>query len=100
MYLPKGTEFIVPKTGNKKYTALVPISGKIKRVSFGDRRYEHYEDRVPVHMGGGEWKHLNHLDKDRRRDYRNRHKNVLKGDGTPAYKTKYTPAFFSWYFLW
>jgi hypothetical protein len=33
--LPKGTKFEVPPSGNKKYTATIPIRGKMRRVSFG-----------------------------------------------------------------
>ena len=34
--------------GNKKYTALLKEkkTGKIKKISFGDKRYQQYEDKV------------------------------------------------------
>ena len=48
--------FIVPKKGYKKYIALIQTNGKIKRVSFGDRRYQHYRDII------GHWNHLDHND--------------------------------------
>lgn len=77
----------------KKYTAVLP-SGKF--VHFGDRRYQHYKDQTPLRL----YKHLDHNDKRRRKNYRTRHRGVLLKNGTPAYKKKYTPAWFSYYYLW
>ena len=94
--LPKGTKFIVPKTGNKKYTALIPIDGKIKRVSFGDRRYEQYKDSTPVKK----WSKSDHGDKTRRASYRARHGSMKCADGKKCITKKYSPAWFSYYFLW
>lgn len=47
----------------KKYKALVDG----KWVHFGDRRYQHYKDKI------GFWRRLDHGDKDRRRRYIARH---------------------------
>lgn len=92
----RGVRFVVPKTGNKKYTAILP-SGK--RVSFGDRRYQHYKDSVPKRLGGGKWSRLDHMDTDRRNRYRKRHSKVMSGNKV-AKNIKYTPAWFSWHYLW
>lgn len=100
MYLPKGTKFIVPKTGNKKYTALIPLHNKIKRVSFGDRRYEQYKDSVPKKYGGGKWTHKNHSDPCRRKSYRSRHGALTCNNGKKCISVKYSPAWFSYHFLW
>lgn len=90
--------FIVPKNSYKKYTAIIPPelsgTGREKKVSFGDRRYEQYKDSVPRAQGGGKWSRLNHLDTSRRASYRARHS---AGD---YYKVKYSPSWFSYYFLW
>ena len=94
--LPKSIRFIVPKSGNKKYIAILPDG---RRVAFGDRRYQHYADKVPVRLGGGKWKKKDHKDAKRRANYRARHRSVMKGR-KPAYQVRYTPAWFSWYFLW
>ena len=55
--------------GNKKYTALLKEkkTGKIKKISFGDKRYQQYEDKVLK-----VYSHLNHYDKKRRDLYRSR----------------------------
>ena len=63
---------------------------KWKTVTFGDKRYQQWRDNSPMRL----YKHLNHNDPDRRRNYRNRH-------GAQGYqKKKYTPAWFSWHYLW
>lgn len=101
MKLPKGTKFEVPKSGHKKYTAIIPLKdGKTKRVSFGDSRYEHYKDQVPKSMGGKRWSHKDHLDKNRRENYRKRHGALKCKNGKKCISVKYSPAWFSYYFLW
>lgn len=55
--------------------------------SFGDIRYEHYYDKF------GFYSKLNHLDKDRRRSYRQRHANDNIDD--PEYA-----GYWSWKYLW
>jgi len=97
----RGVKFIVPKGGYKKYTAIIPLpNGKTKRVSFGDRRYEHFKDRVPKRQGGGQWSNLDHNDRDRRTRYRSRHTGIKTKSGKPAYLVKYSPAWFSMNYLW
>ena len=57
---------------NKKYKAQVFKDGqKIGTYHFGDKRYEHFKDKI------GLYKDLNHNDKDRRRLYQARHKEGL-----------------------
>ena len=67
----------------KKYMAKVGD----RWVHFGALGYEQYHDKI------GLYKHLDHNDKSRRKRYRNRHRS------TP-YNVKYTPAWFSWNYLW
>lgn len=100
--LPKGTRFVVPRVGNKKYTAIIPQRGGTpeRRVSFGHRAYQHYKDQVPKSMGGGLWSDKDHGDGARRASYRARHAGIKCKDGTPCIKKLYTPAWFSYYFLW
>ena len=80
----------------KKYTAIMPDGS---RSSFGDRRYEQYKDSVPKSQGGGLYAYLNHKDKDRRKAYRKRHSSILTGTKR-AIDVKYSPAWFSYYYLW
>ena len=99
--LPPGVRFIVPSTGSKKYTAVIPLpDGKSRRVSFGHREYQQYRDRVPQALGGGRWSQNDHGDSRRRADYRRRHGAQRCEDGTPCVERLYSPARFSYNFLW
>jgi hypothetical protein len=76
----------------KKYMALVKPRGKdgpIKRVHFGSIGYQQYRDTTGI----GVYSHLDHLDESRRRSYRARHRVYLTPD-------EFTPAYFSWHYLW
>ena len=99
--LPPGVRFSVPNTGSKKYTAVIPLpDGKSRRVSFGHRDYQQYRDRVPQALGGGRWSQNDHGDSRRRADYRRRHGAQRCEDGTPCVERLYSPAWFSYNFLW
>lgn len=97
--LPKGTTFAMGR-GHHKYTAVVPLQGGTRRVHFGHRDYEHYKDRVPASMGGGRWSRKDHLDPQRRRNYRARHEGVRTSRGRRAIDVPYSPAWFSYHYLW
>jgi hypothetical protein len=76
------------KTSNKKYSVYVKSeSGGVKLIHFGDKNYEHYKDKI------GLYSHLDHNDKERRKNYRERHSNDNIND-------KNTPGWWSWYKLW
>ena len=90
-------EKFVEGPGRYKYTAIMKNG---KRVNFGHRDYEHYRDSVPKSMGGGIWSHKDHGDTKRRDNYRSRHGGVLTKDGKKAYQVKYSPSWFSYYYLW
>ena len=94
--LPKGIYFTVP-SNKKKYTAHLP-SGK--KVSFGAKGYEHYKDWVPKRLGGKRWSHKDHMDSKRRKNYRRRHGSIRLKDGRKAVNVKYSPAWFSYWYLW
>jgi len=89
-------KFSIPKKGYKKYKASIydTKNKKIKSVMFGDRRYEHYFDRI------GMWREKNHNDRKRRAAYRKRHEKISLKDGSAAYQVPYTPAYFSYHLLW
>lgn len=71
----------------KKYVAVVKQSNtnKVKHVYFGDQRYEQYFDKL------SHYKHLDHQDKQRRRNYYSRH-----GKTATLYSAKY----FAHKYLW
>jgi hypothetical protein len=74
----------------KKYNAVLlnKKTKKERRVPFGQRGYEQYNDTT----GLGLYTKVNHLDKNRRRLYRIRH------DGEQF--NKYSSGYFSYYYLW
>lgn len=93
---PKKTIEFQKGTGYKKYKAIIYEGDKkIKTVQFGDKRYEQYQDNAC-----GYYSHLDHLDDDRRKAYRKRHRKIKTKSGEPAYKVKYSPAYFSYHYLW
>lgn len=104
--LPKDIRFRVPKSGNKKYVAEWRFKdGKpMFKTSFGDRRYQHYKDRVPKSKGGGKWSKLDHLDSKRRQEYRLRHAGIKaknsEGEMVQAVSIRHSPAWYSYHFLW
>ena len=78
---------------NKKYSVITPAG---KKIHFGEASMEHYKDTT----GLGIWSHKDHLDKERRKNYRARHEAIKTKDGKPAYKDKEQPAYYSYNFLW
>jgi len=99
----KGIKYLLEpsKKENKKYDVYLVFNNKemgigvlednqfVKRyiLSFGDKRYQHYKDKI------GYYKNLDHNDKQRRKLYRNRHKNDNIDDQNYA-------GFWSWHYLW
>jgi hypothetical protein len=89
----------------KKYDAIIPaklwnkyrtpLANRDKIISFGALGYQHYKDLI------GSYSKLDHLDKYRRRLYRARHAAIFQANSrTPSYQIRYTPAWFSWRYLW
>ena len=95
--LPRGTRFEVPRTGTKKYVAVLPGG---ERVGFGHRDYEQYRDAVPKGQGGGRWAQKNHGDLARRASYRARHGGLRCASGERCVDRRFSPAWFSYHFLW
>lgn len=95
----KVEKFIVPTDSykDKKYVAIM-VDGR--RIAFGNRHYQHFKDSVPKELGGGKWSKLDHGDLKRRKAYRLRHAGVLTTNGKRAIDIKYSPAWFSYYYLW
>jgi len=67
MYIYKKYVIKPSKLKHKKYDVFDKQTNK-KILSFGDKRYEQYKDKI------GHYKHLDHLDKKRRDNYYKRHK--------------------------
>jgi hypothetical protein len=85
IYHKDGYKFVAPSnTENKKYDVYDKDDKKL--ASFGDKRYQQYIDKI------GHYKHLNHYDKQRRKNYRTRHAKDI--DNYPH------AGYFSARFLW
>ena len=89
-----------PTVKKKKYTALVinTETKKTRKVSFGAKTFSQYFDSTPLKLYSAN----NHLDKDRRRNYFQRHSGVptkrkalLKEKGD-----KITPKYLAHLYLW
>lgn len=77
----------------KKYMAVFDNG---KKIYFGSSQYAQYRDSTPLKA----YSHLDHNDSNRREKYRKRHEKIQLKDGRYAYQVKYTPAWFSYKFLW
>jgi hypothetical protein len=98
--LPNGTRFEVSTVGNHKYTAILPTPNGTRRVHFGNRKYEHFQDSVPASLGGQKWSFKNHGDFKRRKSYRTRAANQKCKTGEKCVNRPYSAAWFSYHFLW
>lgn len=78
---------------NKKYMVKSP-KGRI--IHFGDKRYEHYEDKTNIKA----YSYLNHYSKKRRDNYLKRAKGIKNKNGELTYKDKETPNYYSIKYLW
>ena len=93
-YPKKDYKFIKFEKSNakgKKYTAYIKNkkNDKIIKIHFGSSAHEHFKDST----GLGAWSKKDHMDPERRRRYRARHAVYLNKD-------EYSPAYFSWQYLW
>jgi len=84
-------------TGDKKYKVILYQNiddyyqqKSWKTVQFGAKGYQQYQDSTPLKLYSSE----DHLDESRRDNYRARH-------GAQGYQeNQYSPAWFSWNYLW
>lgn len=87
----------------KKYTAFVKNkkSNKIRKIHFGDRRYQQYKDRTPLKL----YKNKNHGTRKRMINYYSRHsgtknrKNAIEKEKIKS-KRYYNPKILSHIYLW
>jgi hypothetical protein len=87
----------------KKYTAYIKDkkTKKIRKLNFGDRRYEQYKDRTNLKL----YKHKNHSSRKRMKNYYSRHSGTQKRKAALNKETKkskgyYTPKILSHKYLW
>lgn len=86
-----------PGPGRYKYLVEIDMpGGLVKKVKFGDRRYEQYKDSTPLAL----YSNQNHGDKKRKDLYRKRASGIINKDGIQTYKIKYSPNWFAYHYLW
>lgn len=71
----------------KKYNAILEENGKIKKISFGDQRYQQFKDSTPLKL----YSNLDHNDLKRRENYYKRHNKDYP---------KFSADYFAKRFLW
>lgn len=82
------------RTKHKMYDAMLIPKRKGRKnsviyIPFGDKRYQNYHDKTGLNL----YPKLIHGDAKRRKSYRARHKKHIRVGF-------YSPAFFSFYYLW
>ena len=89
-WIHDGVDYEIRKSDKpeKKLMAIYTENGKKKKLYFGSSSHEHFYDKTELLD-----KKLNHMDKDRRRLYRARHKPITQFD-------KPSPSLLSWSLLW
>jgi hypothetical protein len=71
------------KIKNKKYSVYVKGSnGNPRLIHFGDSRYQQFKDKI------GDYKHLDHGDKQRRKNYYSRHGKATSKDSAKYWSHK------------
>lgn len=85
----KKSDFKKSTSKGKKY--MIKVNNKL--VHFGALGYQQYHDKIGLYSS------YDHNDVTRRNLYRARHKKIYS-NGKPSYLTRYTPAWFSWNYLW
>lgn len=83
------------KSGRKKYDMIVEYKGKTKKVSFGHKDYQHYEDRSPLKT----YSKLNHKDNTRRASYLSRASKITDSTGLAA-NNPFSPNRYAIIVLW
>jgi len=96
-------KFEKSKRKHKKYTAYVKNrkTKKVRKLHFGDNRYQQYKDRTPLKL----YKHLNHGSRKRMQNYFSRHSGRKNRTKAIKYEKKksnrlYTPKLLSHIYLW
>jgi len=73
----------------------------LKRSTRQGKKFMVYYKGRWIHFGATSYSDFTkHKDTARRRRYRQRHREIKLKDGRAAYKTKTSPAFWSWHLLW
>lgn len=73
----KNIKFFKSNVKNKKYRVEFMYKGKLRKVNFGNKQYQHFKDTTPLKL----YKHLDHGDKQRQKNYLNRSAGITNKSG-------------------
>jgi hypothetical protein len=79
---------------NKKYSVYVMKDGKKTLIHFGDKKYQHFSDKI------GNYSQLDHNDKERQKSYLARAKGIKNKEGELTWKDKNSPNYWAVRILW
>lgn len=81
----------------KKYSVYVKgTNGKPKKIHFGQKGYQHFEDTTPLKL----YTSSNHYDVKRRESYLKRAKGIKNKDGKLTWKDKNSANYYAIKYLW
>ena len=87
--------FVNKTNSNYKYFVYVKDNNnKVKKIGYGHKGYEQYKDKI------GYYKHLDHGDPIRRKNYLSRAKGITDKEGNLTWKDKNTSNWWSVHYLW
>jgi len=77
-----------------KYFVYVKKDGKVKKIGFGHKDYQHFKDKI------GSYSSLDHNDEERRKKYLKRAKGIKNKKGELTWKDKNTANWWAVHKLW
>lgn len=89
-------KFFKAETKSHKYRVEFMHNGKLKKINFGHKDYQHYKDSTPLKL----YKHLDHNDKERRKSYRARASGIKNKKGELTYKNPLYANYWAYHYLW
>ena len=85
-------EKLIFKSTNPNKKLMVKYNGKT--IHFGSSKNEHYFDKTGI------WKHLDHLDEKRKKDYYARHSKIKNKNGEYVINNADSPSYWSYRIFW
>tara|TARA_R110000850_G_scaffold262509_2_gene391112 strand:- start:87 stop:374 length:288 start_codon:yes stop_codon:yes gene_type:complete len=82
------------RKGKKLMVTVKQSDGKQKTIHFGSAAMEHFKDKTGI------WKSKDHLDKDRRKNYKSRSSGIKNKKGELTYTDPNTANYHSYNVLW
>lgn len=94
--MPKDIKFFKSNVKNKKYRVEFIYKNKPYKVNFGHTDYQQYKDSTPLKL----YKHLNHGDNNRRKNYLSRSGGIRNKSGKLTKNDPESANYWSIRYLW